>query len=380
MIRELKIKNFKCFLDKKIQFNQLTLFAGTNAVGKSSVIQSLLIIRQTLEKISVNPLIQHNILLNGEYCLKLGNSSEVLSSTADNEQIELLVNVENRYINFEYSASRADPDLYIKYINEDQYHIERLRDYGSIFNREFYYLNAERIGPRVLHEMVDQEFPHTGFQGEYVGYILSKHTKHKVEEKRRFVSKDLTVPDLNKQVEYWMDYIIPGIELNATPYQNINVVEMTYRRKFSETVFLNPNNMGFGISYVLPIIVNGLIATKGSIFIVENPEAHLHPSGQARIGQFLAQVASSGIQVIIETHSEHVINGIRIACLKDIINHNDVGINFFNIDNTLRNVDIDHLVLNEYAELSNWPKGFLDQEQQDIRELISLRRGMAKKK
>ena len=63
--------------------------------------------------------------------------------------------------------------------------------------------------------------------------------------------------------------------------------------------------------------------------MVENPEAHLHPSAQAAMGEFLAISAASGIQVILETHSDHVLNGIRRAVKKGLITHHDVAIHFF---------------------------------------------------
>ena len=71
--------------------------------------------------------------------------------------------------------------------------------------------------------------------------------------------------------------------------------------------------MGFGVTYSLPIILSGLIAKEKGLLIVENPEAHLHPAGQSRMGVFLAWLAGKGVQVLVETHSDHIINGIRRA-------------------------------------------------------------------
>ena len=74
-----------------------------------------------------------------------------------------------------------------------------------------------------------------------------------------------------------------------------------------------PTNVGFGITYALPIVVSALSARPGSLLIVENPEAHLHPRGQVKMGELLCQASEAGIQVLIETHSDHVLNGIRLA-------------------------------------------------------------------
>src|SRR5260370_36481781 len=74
-----------------------------------------------------------------------------------------------------------------------------------------------------------------------------------------------------------------------------------------------PTSVGFGITYALPIVVAVLSAHPGSLVIIENPEAHLHPRGQVKMGELLCQASAAGIQILIETHSDHVLNGIRLA-------------------------------------------------------------------
>lgn len=377
MIRQMELKNFKCFSSNNIHFNKLSLLAGANAVGKSSLIQALLLIRQTIDNHasytypSDNPL---KIPLNGKYCLNLGDSSQVISSNVDSEEISFKLINSTDNMTFKYQASKISQELYLEYHNDGYTPNRNI----SICHDEIHYLNTERLGPRLIQDMRNQSYPNTGFRGEYTGHVIEQLSEYKVPEDRRIHNKSNTVPNLNKQVEYWLDYIIPGVMINTNLYSSINTVAIQFKKRYSDTAFLNPNNIGFGISYALPIIVSGLIAKEGCLFIVENPEAHLHPSAQSRIGQFLAQVANSGVQVIIETHSEHVINGIRIAILKDLIGFNDVSINFINMPQGSKKVEVENIELNKYADLSHWPEGFLDQEQQDLRELITLRRKVSK--
>ena len=199
----------------------------------------------------------------------------------------------------------------------------------------------------------------------------------KVEDDRCFnLENDKKVNTLNKQVEYWMDYIIPGIEIRTDDVMDLRVSKMSLRQPALDTDFLSPYNFGFGISYVLPVIVTGLIARTGSVFLVENPEAHLHPKGQSHIGYFLAMVACAGVQVIVETHSEHVLNGIRIAALKNGIEPEDISINFFSIKKDGENIrhTVEQIRLNSRMDLESWPEGFLDQEEEDLRTLRELRR------
>lgn len=374
MIKELKIRNFKCCLESQVPMNKLTILAGANAVGKSSVIQSLLLVRQTIDKAKSGSNYD-KVLLNGEYCLRLGNSTEVLSSTAEKEEIvfEIYSDIDQNV--FKYCASR-EKDLFLQYDHDSNVNF----DSGiSLFHHHFHYLYTERLGPRAIQDMRESTFPNVGFQGEYTAYVISELSEDKVDELRRYNDENKTVPNLNKQIEYWMDFIIPGIELQSIPYKDMNIVGLSLKRKFSETNFLNPNNLGFGISYILPIIVSGLVAEKGCLFIVENPEVHLHPRGQSRMGQFLAKVASSGVQVVIETHSEHIINGIRLAILNKVIDYRDIAINYLDIEKKGVNMTVDPIPLTEHAEITRWPKGFLDQEQRDLREIIELRRGVTLK-
>ena len=94
--------------------------------------------------------------------------------------------------------------------------------------------------------------------------------------------------------------------------------------------FHSPVHTGFGLTQVLPIVVAALSADEGDILLVENPEVHLHPAGQALMGQFLAKVALAGVQVIVETHSDHILNGVRVAVAsKQLLGANDVAIHFF---------------------------------------------------
>jgi len=95
--------------------------------------------------------------------------------------------------------------------------------------------------------------------------------------------------------------------------------------------------------------------------------------GQSRIGQFLAQMTAAGVQIIIETHSEHVINGIRIAAMKGVLSPDDVAINFFLRNQETEKVEVQQIGLTTSGDLTKFPAGFFDQTQQDLVELIKLK-------
>ena len=132
--------------------------------------------------------------------------------------------------------------------------------------------------------------------------------------------------------------------------------------------YLRPTNIGFGISYTLPIIVASLMAPKSSILVIENPEAHLHPVGQSEMGKFLARVATTGVQVIVETHSDHFLNGVRLAVKQQVINHKNIRLHFFS--QSEEGILVDSPVIQENGSINFWPKGFFDQFQKDLLDLM----------
>jgi predicted ATPase len=115
-----------------------------------------------------------------------------------------------------------------------------------------------------------------------------------------------------------------------------------------------------------------LLAKPGQVLIIDSPEAHLHPLGQSRIGRFLAQMAATGVQIILETHSDHVLNGIRLAVRDSLIKPDQVMIHFFNRASEIQSVDFPRVVspaIDTQGNLSEWPDGFFDQSDKDLARL-----------
>jgi predicted ATPase len=378
------IEHFKCFESINVPLNNITVLAGSNGNGKSTVIQALLFLRQSIEKCTdLNDNIQEderilglnyknnhqNIALNGEYCLSLGNSSAVLNTNYDGNSISLRLFENNQSLQFAFIADNLEPQLHLKILT-----LGLTTGFkSSILSKEFYYLNAERIGPRINQGFQFYEYPNAGYKGEFVAQLISEKSGLFPVEKARFF-KDTSNPGLEFQVNEWLSYIMPNVKIKAKQSPETHTSQIQIENKYTQGDPKLATNLGFGISYVLPIIANGLIAKKDTYFIVENPEAHLHPSAQSKIGGFLAMVANAGVKVIVETHSDHVINGIQIAVAKKEINHADVTINFFS-DSGENQPEIKTISLSEKGELSEWPKGFFDQTQIDFAHLIKLGRG-----
>lgn len=120
-------------------------------------------------------------------------------------------------------------------------------------------------------------------------------------------------------------------------------------------------NVGFGISYSLPIIVACLTSQKGSILIVENPEAHLHTLGQRKMAELLARTAEAGVQIFIETHSREIFYKIRNCAKNSEYLSNNSALHYFsaNASGSISSLLISSL-LPIHADLKDWPSEFFD--------------------
>jgi predicted ATPase len=372
MIDAIKYENFKSLKKVEIGLKKITVLAGLNSAGKSSFIQGLLLSRSLSEALR-NKRVEGDIFsklpLNGNYLLSLGSPVDAITKDSGRE--------------FSITIKSSGKDFVNRYFTEESLSenvfdisVAFCADFAEcpIYSSNFYYLNAERLGPRIRHWINEKGgFLHCGSRGEYTVEVLAR-TKAPLSTDEVPESKWLNgtrlegFQDIPSYVVQWMEFIAPGTDIGDAKIHS---------KLRSASIVVNgnsPPNVGFGLSYVLPIVTTGLIAKENSIFVVENPEAHLHPKGQSNMGFFLAQMASAGIQVIVETHSEHVVNGIRKASLfLDRLNPSDVSINFFS-GITDKESDIVPILLNEKGDLTPFPIDFFDQTRQDLLEILKFSR------
>jgi predicted ATPase len=149
----------------------------------------------------------------------------------------------------------------------------------------------------------------------------------------------------------------------------VNAVTLGLRTSV-DSDFHRPVHVGFGLTQVLPIIVAALSARKNDILLIENPEVHLHPAAQALMGGFLAEVACSGVQVVIETHSDHVLNGIRLAAKNGAIAPEKVALHFFDLAEGEMSSTVTSPKLDKNGRLDQWPEGFFDEWEKVLMEIL----------
>lgn len=190
---------------------------------------------------------------------------------------------------------------------------------------------------------------------------------------------------LIEQVNAWLDEISPGARfcverVKLSDDEERYVVKIGFGEESDMRQF-KPQNVGLGISYVLPVLATLLTASPDAIIIIENPEAHIHPRGQAKLGELIARAAAFGVQLFVETHSDHVINGVRVAVRDGILKPEDVNISFFErkphrvlgTDGEIYTEiysEVNPISVDQNGMLSDYPKGFLDEWDNQLEELM----------
>lgn len=364
------IENFKCYYHADIPINYLTVLAGANGNGKSTAIQALLMMRNAYE----HELVKDDVIeINGPYCLSLGTTLDIIPVEADRNSSMLLSLTHNdKQVSFSFPLSDEHADLFLKI--KDQTLPDDIISI-PLFKKEFYYLNAERIGPRVSQGIKVHKYSNVGWQGEFCAQVLSEKSSVRdfvVEEKRCYDKGKSR--DLLTQTQLWMQSLFPGIVIQSELNPKSLSAQISITHNYTSGASVLSTNVGFGVSYVLPLVITGLIAEKGTIMIAENPEAHLHPSAQTSIAEYLARIAQAGVYVIAETHSDHFINGIQLAVAAKLLDHERVIVNYVNQDKETRRPNIKPIFLSDKAELSEWPDGFFNQTQKDFARLFNLRK------
>jgi len=371
MIRGIEIAGFKRFTRLNLDFAPLTVLTGTNGAGKTSLIHALLLARQAaaLEVATVK--------LNGPFNLELGSAQDVLNLRAESSDISVSLQYADTTMSFVLDASDSNL-LYLPIKSRSS----GLRDRGPLRDSDtwFTYLCAERLGPRDVLGASAQPMDDlgVGVRGEYCAQVLTlQGLKQKVPPARRHADRQADEDAFLKyQVERWISDIVRPVEIDTLSFPHTAVTALRFRTPGGDWV--RAPNMGFGVSYALPIVLAGLFANAGGLLIVENPEAHLHPAGQSRIGFFLATLAAAGVQVLVETHSDHVLNGIRRAIAEPGPMQAEHALVHFFDQETDDQPSIATLRFTTAGGLNAWPRRFFDQYQIDVSALARVRSGPRK--
>jgi predicted ATPase len=371
MLEALTLRHFKCFEALDLPLGLLTLLSGSNASGKSSVLQALVLLHQTIREHEWST----RLMLNGDSA-QLGTVLDVVDKVHGRRKLEIGLVEGPRSLRWTFHGDPEDMSMATERVVVDGVafgapsalrHLlppDRYESASSVSTRvrDLTYITAERVGPREVYALEDRQAARVvGPRGEHTLSVLYRVRAEPI--RNSLVVADVPRSGL-KQIEARMAQFFPGCRLDVQLVRQANAVTLGIRTS-DDTDFHRPVHVGFGLTQVLPIVVAAVSAQEQDILLIENPEVHLHPAGQALMGTFLSEVAASGTQVIVETHSDHVLNGIRRAVKAGALPPDQALLHFFRP----RGGELDQVVspmLDSAGNIDVWPEGFFDQFDKDM--------------
>ncbi len=353
-IEKVKIENFKSLKNADITLGNLTLITGVNSSGKSSFIQTLLFLKQ-----NQNIADKKELIFEGKY-INIDNVKSYIYQEAKNENVN--ISIFAREFNFKVSF----PD------NLNNSEDEKYSNDFNLFFDGFQYISTDRVPPQNSYNMSSNiEDNLIGFKGEFTAHYLNRNKNNKIGIPKLKHSEAKT-NRLIENVSLWLNEISNGIEISTKIYPELNKVSLGYAYRYTKgrTDNYTPLNVGFGVTYILPIIVAILKAKDGDLLIIENPESDLHPSAQSKIAELCAIASANGVQIIVETHSDHFLNGVRVAIKKGVLKPEDSQIYYFRKDEGELETKIDKINIDIDGGIDKWSKGFFDEYRNKLDELL----------
>lgn len=240
--------------------------------------------------------------------------------------------------------------------------MKTLRTTLEHFFEKVYYVGPQRVKPVLTRSYDKIAFDKVGIDGEFTRFLLNEHKKDIVEGYNK---------ELIELVRFW---IVEKMHL-ASDIMVSKDANKRYRTTIKNDSGLNVDlcHMGFGLSQILPVVVQGLLVPVGGTFIVEDSDVHMHPNVQAMMMNFFIDLIRHGRRVIVETHSDHIVTRLRLLIAKsDSLKKEDVNVCF--VSDTEGHSEYMSLPLSDdglfFGQL---PEGFLDSQDRDFQDMVRAR-------
>lgn len=459
---KITVNNFKAITSPfTIDLKGINIIAGQNSGGKSSLIHSLLFLKQNIENANDNDHLKFN-----EPYLSLGKFSDIASSNINDGKIDFTFEINlkpnqntknnkqthrkdsqnitchiklcnsrqnykvyRQYIDFVKISLNKLEELYIKrtrgnnyvvtYTPEFKKHIlmplyrQRSKEFPTSFKtkinagnlslnsltlehngdyfrsfliermsreirdafKKVYYIGPLRESPRNYYFFEDYISSQVGIRGEFTPQHLASNsgkecTYFKVMDDGS-ISNTETHGTLFEATKYWVcEHFKLGKNLTFNNDKSGVLHQITLESNVS-THKSSINNVGFGVSQILPIIVQCMSMDKGGIIILEQPEIHLHPTAQAKLFDFINAINKSSKSVIVETHSDHLVTRLRRRVAESTNNlAEQIKLTFVESDDISSKSLYKTLLIDELGNFNSWPKGFFDQYDTEIRSIL----------
>jgi predicted ATPase len=402
MLKSLTLENFRAFRRADIPLSVLNIFVGPNNSGKSSIISAISLIAQNLRPLSQ----QYSLALNGPHT-QLGTFYDVVHGHSAKSTLTIGLSVDDFSYSytFRYRPARREIELVKATISDKELELSYQRTKGrvvrlkSLSDGEFLTLGNARPRATGLTFFMPIQFSQEG-----------KPTKHYTNQQRarRFINRsNIAMNDsfrffdsigafrvAPERTYYYSGEAYANIGRNgensaqilasSSSRQRTNIlsrvsqwfsesgiakdvrVKPLTKRHFEvliEDATGSSNNItdsGFGCSQVLPVLVGGLqISSRGrrGMYVVQEPEIHLHPTAAAQLGTFFVDLAKKGIQCFVETHSENIVLRTARMVASGEIKADDVKV-YWVSGNEGEHKLTDLKLRNDGTFEKKWPEGF----------------------
>ena len=411
-ITRIAVTGFKSLAAKTdVEIRPLTVLAGANSSGKSSLMQPLLLMKQTfdIERIPPGP-----FWLRGEQ-IDYDTADEFLSSNLSDadttKRLTIELEAENNWAELEYeknpdsdlavvgTASRdamngpiwrvghgisqeAVKDLYLSVVKRQQ----------ELFSPDDFLVHPDRcflgVGIRFAEDAVvptfhrpevnllrhkiqdmihvsglrgsyDREFDSHGlplrsvFPGDFEGYVPSILEAWK--DATKYADGLRYLYELRNALQ--LLELASGVETQKIGESKIKVlIPRTLHGDPKDLV--NITDVGLAVSQILPVLVALILAHPKQLVHIEQPELHLHPKAQWKLAQLLADAANRGVRLVIETHSSLLLRGILTEVAKDKISNDKVILHWFERDKETGLSTVHSKEPDSAGRVGDWPEDF----------------------
>ncbi len=353
-------ENFKAFKKFSLKPKPLNIIFGTNSSGKSAVLQSLFLLKQSTEYNlnSTTPL-----LLNHPNGINLGKPQDVIFSNSQSKSLSIKIEIGEYsyevslgYENANFSIKRAvlkkGNEIIFNYPNGTQksfrFFLPATPETFEFFDlavntfRKINYIGPVRNKPRRVYE-IEYNKNWVGMSGENFADVLAGPKGEEV---------------VNK-INNWFERININYQLEVKKIDENLVSILLNENGFPR----NLADVGFGFSQLIPVLTGTFI--NDGILLVEQPELHLHPRIQSELADFFLQNTSENSVVFLETHSENILNRIR----RRIVENKKVQeyVNILFVERTEGKSELKEVQIDDYGKISSsFPAGFFSSDAEDI--------------
>ncbi len=381
-ISKLRLRNFKSVTEGDIGMAPLTLLVGENSSGKSTILRALFLMRHGLPDYGLPPGVGQDDMSITDIS-EPDDVSRVSSNKSTAPPNTVSIGVDIRRIggrgvwglDIDWNPSTGIDEISFDPIDDDMDNSE----YDLLCNKVLY-VGPLRKSPGGYPETRSNRVPSdVGKRGEFTANLLAKQgdevTGLPMPGDRVYTIKDILrswVTDLGLAA----DVRVAGVEARLHWFDSVPLVvppnPQIEVRPHGLDSFLPLSSVGVGVSQLLPVLVQCLLAEPGSVILLEQPELHLHPALQQRLTDFFIAVVRSGRQLIVETHSEYMVSRLRRRIVEDADDEllDLANVIFAERDRETGLTSYREVELSPLGAIEDWPAGFFDQAAEEERAII----------